>query len=39
MKANCHEHIDLLKLDIEGAEITVLKEMFKKYIYFQSIYV
>jgi FkbM family methyltransferase len=33
MKKLNHEHIDLLKLDIEGAEINVLEQMFNDNIY------
>ena len=33
MKQNNHNHIDLLKLDIEGAEIKVLKTLFKENIF------
>ena len=33
MKNNNHDHIDLLKLDIEGAEIKVLEQMFEDKIY------
>lgn len=33
MKQNNHTHIDLLKLDIEGAEINVLNKMFDDQIY------
>lgn len=33
MKKNNHTHIDLLKLDIEGAEINVLRQMLEDKIY------
>jgi FkbM family methyltransferase len=33
MKDLCHENIDLLKLDIEGAEVKVLNDMLDKKIY------
>ena len=33
MENNNHNHIDLLKLDIEGAEINVLNNMFDDKIY------
>ena len=37
-----HKHIDLLKLDIEGAEIKVLEQMFNDNIYpkyFKSLWI
>ena len=33
MEENHHSHIDLLKLDIEGAEVRVLKNMLDSKIY------
>lgn len=33
MMQNGHKHIDLLKLDIEGAEVEVLNQMLSSHIY------